>query len=108
MEHALFESERMTLAEALAMYTVEAAYAARAEDQQKRMDTPANRWISHKVVIFSGKLSSIQGLVGSVWVCKPLLRTNLNPHKHPLFHQGVDVQNFTSGVPTTISSEIVS
>ena len=32
MEHALFEAERMTLAEALSMYTLEAAYAARAEE----------------------------------------------------------------------------
>ena len=32
MEHALFEAERMTLVEALSMYTLEAAYAARAEE----------------------------------------------------------------------------
>ncbi|CAE7199437.1 ytcJ, partial [Symbiodinium necroappetens] len=33
MEHALFESERMSFAEALSMYTTEAAYAAWAEDR---------------------------------------------------------------------------
>ena len=32
MEHALFEAERMTLVEALSMYTMEEAYAARAEE----------------------------------------------------------------------------
>lgn len=32
MEHALFSSEQMTLAEALSMYTIEAAFAARAEE----------------------------------------------------------------------------
>ena len=34
MEHALFEAERMTLAEALSMYTLEAAYAAHAEERR--------------------------------------------------------------------------
>jgi len=33
MEHALFSSEQMTLAEALSMYTIEAAFAARAEER---------------------------------------------------------------------------
>ena len=41
MEHVLFSSERMTLAEALSMYTIEAAFAARAEEPTLRMKSDA-------------------------------------------------------------------
>lgn len=60
MEHALFEAERMTLVEALSMYTLEAAYAARAEERLGSLEVGKEA----DFVVLSCK-SDAQGLTAS-------------------------------------------